>query len=146
MPPTGSRYDPFTAFNFRVKIDGINIQAAFSECSGLTSETDHIEYRTGDEDITARKVPGQNKFANLVFKRGYTSSTELWQWRKNVVNGQVVRCSGSITLLDEARNPALEWKFREGWPCKLEGPTFNAKNNEVAIETLEICHEGLELA
>jgi phage tail-like protein len=145
MPATAARNDPYAAFNFRVDIDGITV-AGFSECSGLTTETDHIEYRDGDEDITVRKLTGLNKYPNIVLKRGYTSATELWQWRKSVLNGQVDRRSGSITLLDEARNPALEWKFREGWPSKWEGPTLNAKNNEVAIETLEICHEGLELA
>jgi phage tail-like protein len=143
--PTGGRNDPYSNFNFRVDIDGITV-AGFSECSGLVTESDHIEYRTGEEDITARKLPGLRKYPNIVLKRGYTSATELWDWRKKVINGQTDRRSGSITLLDEARKPALEWKFREGWPCKWEGPTLNAKNNEVAIETLEICHEGLELS
>jgi phage tail-like protein len=63
-----------------------------------------------------------------------------------VIEGQTSRSSGSIVLLDEARNPALTWNFREGWPCKWEGPALNGKTSEVAIETLEICHEGLELA
>ena len=145
MAATNARNDPALAFNFRVVIDGVTV-AGFSECSGLTSETDHVEYRVGDEDITVRKLPGLNKYANIVLKRGYTTAKELWEWRNNTVAGRVDRRSGSITLLDEARNPVLEWKFRQGWACKLEGPTFNAKNNEVAIETLEICHERLELA
>ena len=142
---TADRADPYSAFNFRVEIDGITV-AGFSECSGLTTETDHIEYRTGVEDIRARKIPGQYKVPNLVLKRGYTTAKELWEWRKKVINGQTDRRSGSIMLLDESRKPALEWKFTAGWPCKWEGPTLNAKNNEVAIETLEICHEGLELS
>jgi phage tail-like protein len=70
----------------------------------------------------------------------------LWNWRQDVINGQVSRTTGSIILLDDARNTALTWNFREGWPCKLEGPALNGKTSEVAIETLEICHEGLELA
>lgn len=142
---TADRADPYSAFNFQIEIDGVTV-AGFSECSGLTTESDHIEYRTGAEDITVRKLPGLRKYPNIVLKRGYTTATELWEWRKKVINGQTQRCSGSITLLDESRKKALEWKFREGWPCKWEGPTLNAKNNEVAIETLEICHEGLELA
>jgi phage tail-like protein len=142
---TADRADPYSAFNFQVEIDGITV-AGFSECSGLTTETDHIEYRTGAEDITVRKLPGLRKYPNIVLKRGYTTATELWEWRKKVINGQTQRCSGSITLLDESRKKALQWTFTAGWPCKWEGPTFNAKNNEVAIETLEICHEGLALA
>jgi phage tail-like protein len=141
---TAARSDPYSAFNFQVEIDGITV-AGFSECSGLTTESDHIEYRTGREDITVRKLPALRKYPNIVLKRGYTTARELWEWRKLVINGQTNRRSGSITLLDESRKPALTWEFREGWPCKWEGPTLNAKNNEVAIETLEICHEGLML-
>lgn len=139
---TADRNDPYSAFNFKVEIDGVTV-AGFSECSGLTTETDHIEYRTGPEDITVRKLPGLRKYTPIVLKRGYTSATELWEWRKKVTIGQTARCSGSITLLDENRKPALKWNFTAGWPSKWEGPTLNAKNNEVAIETLEIQHEGL---
>lgn len=144
MAETGSRSDPFSAFNFLVEIDGVTV-AGFSECSGLTTETDIIEYRVGSEDITVRKLPGLKKFTNISLKRGYTNSKELWEWRKKVLDGKTERQSGSIVLLNEARQPALRWNFREGWPNKLEGPTFNAKNNEVAIETMEIAHEGLVL-
>ena len=144
MAETGSRNDAFSAFNFLVEIDGVTV-AGFSECSGLTAETDAIEYRTGAEDITVRKLPGLKKFTNISLKRGFTNSKELWDWRKLVMDGRTQRQSGSIVLLNEAREPALRYNFREAWPSKWEGPTFNAKNNEVAIETLEIAHEGLEL-
>ncbi len=144
MPPTGSRNDPYSAFNFLVEIDNVTV-AGFSEVSGLTTETDQIDYRNGDEDIIVRKVPGLKKITNIVCKRGWTDSKELWQWRKKVLDGQTERQGGAIVLLNEARQEALRWNFREGWPCKWEGPTLNAKNNETAIETLEICHEGLAL-
>jgi phage tail-like protein len=145
MPTTAARTDPYSAFNFLIDIDGITL-AGFSECSGLTAESDVIDYRTGDMDITVSKLPGLRKYNHLLFKHGITSSTELWQWRLTVINGQTVRKSGSITLLDEGRQRALEWTFTQAWPCKYEGPTLNGKTNEVAIETLEICHEGLVLA
>lgn len=144
MAQTGDRDDPYSAFNFLVEIDGV-ISAGFSECSGLTSETDIVEYRNGDEDITVRKLPGLKKFTNISLKRGFTQSKELWDWRKKVMDGQTERQPGAIVLLDEARQEALRWTFREGWPSKWEGPTLNAKNNEVAIETLEIAVEGLVL-
>jgi phage tail-like protein len=144
MAATGDRNDPFSAFNFMVEIDNVTV-AGFSECSGLTMETDPIEYRTGSEDITVRKLPGLKKYSNITLKRGFTSSKELFDWRKKVMDGKTERQSGAIVLLNEAREEALRWTFREGWPSKLEGPSFNAKNNEVAIETLEICHEGLVL-
>jgi phage tail-like protein len=142
MPESSSRNDPYSAFNFLVEIDGVTV-AGFSECSGLSNETDAIEYREGKEDITVRKLPGLAKYSNITLKRGLTQSKELWQWRKQVLDGKTQRRSGTVTLLDEARKPALRWNFREGWPRKLDGPTLNAKTNEVAIETLEIIHEGL---
>jgi phage tail-like protein len=142
MAETSSRNDPYAAFNFLVEIDGVTV-AGFSECSGLSSETDPIEYREGKENITVRKLPGLVKYSNITLKRGFTQGKELWQWRKQVLDGKTQRRSGTVTLLDEGRKPALRWNFREGWPRKLDGPTLNAKTNEVAIETLEIAHEGL---
>ena len=144
MPETGSRNDPYSAFNFLVEIDGVTV-AGFSECSGLTTESDVIEYRDGDDDITVTKIPGLKKFTNISLKRGYTDSKELWAWRKLVMDGKTERQNGSIILQNEAREPALRWNFKAGWPCKWEGPSLNAKNNETAIETMEICHEGLAL-
>jgi phage tail-like protein len=143
--PTGDRRDPYSAFNFLVEVEGVTV-AGFTECSGLVNETEIIDYRNGNEDITRRRLPGLVKYNNIVLKRGFTNSTELWDWRKKVVDGKTQRQSGSVVLLDEARKPALRWNFREGWPAKLEGPTLNAKNNEVAIETMEIVHEGLVMA
>jgi phage tail-like protein len=144
MAATGDRNDPYSSFNFVVEIDGV-IVGGFAECGGLTTETDVIEYRNGDEDITVRKLPGKAKYTNITLKRGYTASRELWEWRRQVIGGRTQRKSGTVQLLDEARQPALKWNFREGWPSKWEGPALNAKNNEVAIESLEIAHEGLEL-
>lgn len=143
MPQTGSRNDPYSAFNFLVEIENVTV-AGFSECSGLNTETDAIEYRNGNDDFTVRKLPGLKKFGNITLKRGFTDSTELWEWRKRVLDGKTERKSGSIVLLDEARQTALRWNFREAWPRKWAGPTLNGKNNEVAIEEMEIVHEGLE--
>lgn len=139
-----SRVDPFAAFNFLVVIDGVTT-AGFSECSGLSMQTDPIEYREGNEPNTVRKLPGLKKFGNITLKRGFTKGTELWDWRKRVLDGETLRCSGSITLLNEARQPVVRWTISEAWPSKLDGPSFNAKNNEVAIETLEIVVEGVAL-
>ena len=143
MAETGSRNDPFAAFNFLVDIGGAT--AGFSEVSGLTTETDVIEYRTGAMDITVTKLPGLKKFTNIVLKRGFTDSKDLWEWRKTVIDGKTERRDGTITLLNEARQPALRWNFYFGWPSKWEGPTMNAKTNEVAIETLNITCEKIEL-
>jgi phage tail-like protein len=143
MAETGSRNDPFAAFNFLVDIGGAT--AGFSEVSGLTTETDVIEYRTGAMDITVTKLPGLKKFTNIMLKRGFSNTKELWEWRKTVIDGKTERRDGTITLLNEARQSALQWNFYYGWPSKWEGPTMNAKTNEVAIETLTITCEKIEL-
>jgi phage tail-like protein len=144
--PDGKRNDPLGQFNFLIEIDGV-VKGGFSEASGLTTDTNMIEYREGAEQQgTTRKLPGLMKYNNIVLKRGWTKDKSLWAWRKKVIDGKTQRNSGSIVLLDEARNEALRWNFREGWPSKWEGPALNAKTSEVAVETLEIAHEGLELA
>lgn len=143
MPPASSRPDPFGAFRFLVEIDGVP-RASFTECTGLDSETAVIEYRTGDSRTTL-KLPGLTRFSNITLRRGLTRDLSLYQWRQTVVDGATERRNGVIVLLDEDGTPVLRWKFRNGWPCKLEGPSLNAKANEVAIETIEIAHEGLSL-
>jgi len=145
MPAT-TRTDPYGRFNFLLEIDGL-VAAAFSEVSGLASETEVIEYREGsDKANTVRKLPGLTKFSNLVLKRGVTPDKSLWNWRKTVTDGAVQRANGSVVLLDENHEEILRWNFYRAWPCKWEGPALNSKSSEVAIETLEITHEGLELA
>lgn len=139
-----ARNDPYKVFNFIVEIDGINA-AGFTECSGLSTTTDVIEYREGNERSGARKLPGLTKFSNIVLKRGMTRSRDLWNWRKTVIDGAVERKSGAIVLLADDRTPVGRFRFRDGWPTKWEGPALNAKSSEVAIETLEIAHEGLEV-
>jgi len=140
------RTDPYGRFNFLLEIDGM-VKAGFSEVSGLASETEVVEYREGNEKVnTPRKLPGMTKYSNIVLKRGVTADTSLWNWRKTVIDGNVQRANGSIVLLDESRAEILRWNFHNAWPCKWEGPTLKAKCSEVAIETLELAHEGLELA
>jgi phage tail-like protein len=142
--PAPQRDDPYNAFNFLVEIDGI-AHAVFSEVTGLESETAVIEYRAGGENVV-RKLPGLTKFGNIVLKRGITQDAELWNWRKSVVDGDIDRRNGSIVLLDAQRSPVVRWNFYNAWICKWEGPALSAQSNEVAIETMEIAHEGLELA
>lgn len=139
------RDDPYTGFNFLVEIDGITV-AAFKQVGGLGSETEVIEYRTGsDKTNTVRKLPGLTKYANIVLKRGVTQDAQLWNWRKTVEQGAVDRRNGSIVLLDDERKPIVRWHFSNGWICKWVGPELNAEANDVAIETVEIAHEGLAL-
>jgi phage tail-like protein len=142
--PNPSRNDPYKTFNFIVEIDGIR-SAGFTECSGLATETTIIEYREGSDKGGVRKLPGMHKFTNITLKRGLTSNRDLWQWRKNIMDGEVDRRNGTIILLADDRTEVARFNFRAGWPSKWEGPHLNAKASEVAIETLEITHEGLDL-
>jgi phage tail-like protein len=144
MATAGSRNDPLASFNFIVIVE--DMRAGLSEIGGLSTETDIIEYREGSEDITVRKIPGKRKYTNISLKRGYTpDGKDLWAWRKSVMDGKTQRKGGTISLLDESRKVALTWEFSEGWPSKWAGPAFNAKNNDIAIEEMEICVEGLAL-
>jgi len=141
-----NRNDPFSAFNFLVEIDG-NTQAAFMEVKGLEVTIDVIEYREGaDKLLTVRKLPGLAKYSNITFKRGYTQDRTLWNWIKTVIDGNAHRATVAITLLDDKHQPALKWIVHEAWPCKYEGPDLNGKSSDIAIESLELCHEGFELA
>jgi phage tail-like protein len=142
--PTGERNDPYAQFNFLVEIDGV-ARGGFSEASGLNAEQDVVEYREGSEDTTVRKLVGLKTFPNIMLRRGWTQDLDLWLWRKTVLEGVTERRSGSIVLLDEARQEALRFNFREGWICKWEGPQLNATTNEAAIVSIEICHEGILL-
>jgi phage tail-like protein len=137
--------DPYGAFNFIVEIAGGGV-AGFAEVGGLESQTDIIEYRAGDDVGTVRKLPGLTKYSNLTLKRGLTDSTELWEWRKSVIDGQIEPRAVSIALLDHKREEVSRWNVYEAWPCKWVGPEFNAEVSEVAIELVEICYESIELA
>jgi phage tail-like protein len=142
---TGDRKDPYRGFNFRVEIDGITV-GSFSDVSGLSSDGDVVEYRNGDDvPLHVRKLTGLRKFSNITLKRGYTDNRELWNWRNNIVNGTPDRRHGAIVLMDEERKDMLRWEFEGGWIHKIDGPTFNAKGNDVTIESLEIVIESLAL-
>ena len=142
---TVRRDDPYANFNFLVEAEGEAI-GAFSEVELPSAEIEVIEYREGaDKASSARKLPGRAKYPNLVLKRGVTGSTELWQWFDALRSGNLERRTVRITLLDEARTPVVAWVFRRAWPARYDAPDLNALGNEVAIETLELAHEGFEI-
>jgi len=145
MPQTGQRVDPYGNFSFLVEIDGI-ARAAFQEASGFDSTIDVVEHREGGDNTTTRKLPGMTKYSNIVLKWGLTGDRELYDWHRDAVKGKVVRKNGSIVVLDRAGNETVRWNFFSAWPSKWDGPDFNAEGNDVAVETLELAHEGIERA
>ncbi len=143
--PSAGRNDPFTAGNFRVEIDGIT-STSFSEVRGLETSIDVVDYRAGDaKTSTEQKLPGLTKFTNITLKRGLTRDLSFWNWIQTAINGTVSRRAVAIILLDQTDNPVLRWQVRNAWPCKWSGPVLNAGCSDVAIEELEIAHEGLEM-
>jgi phage tail-like protein len=134
--------DPFASFNFKLEIEGITI-AGFSECTGLNSESNVIDYREGDEGITPRKLSGLNKFGNITLKRGISLDKQVYDWRKDVVDGDIKRKNLSIVLRNEKRDEVVRWNLVNAWPSKYMAPDLKANANEVAIESIEITHEGL---
>jgi phage tail-like protein len=138
------RVDPYKNFRFLVEIEGIT-QAGFSECSGFGSEVEVIEYREGGEPTSVRKLPGRVRYPNITLKWGVTDSRELYDWHRAVLQGQIQRKRGAIVLLDDSGAPKVRWVFSNAWPSKWDGPDLCAKGNDVAIETLVITCEGIEL-
>lgn len=145
MAQTGQRVDPYGNFNFLVEIDGIT-RAAFHEVSGFDSTIDVIEHREGGENTTVRKLPGMTKHSNIVLKWGLADDADLYNWHRDAVNGKVQRRNGSIVLLDRQGQERMRWNFVNAWPSKWDGPDFNAEGNDIAIETLELTHEGVTRA
>ncbi|HEY4943554.1 MAG TPA: phage tail protein [Rhizomicrobium sp.] len=142
---TDQRNDPYRGFNFSVEIDGIS-RAAFSEVSGLTVDGDAVDYREGtDMQNSVRKLVGLRKNSNITLKRGYTLDDAMWKWNANILNGVADRRNVTIVLMDEARKPVMRWHAENAWLNKVEGPSLKASGNEVAIESVELVHEGLTL-
>jgi phage tail-like protein len=138
------RNDPYRNMRFLVEIDSI-VQAGFSEATIPDTAQDPIEYREGNEAPTVRKIPGLIKYGNLTLKWGVTDSLELYQWRKLVEQGKMknARRNVAVIIQDEEGNPKARWEFTQSWPTKYDAPDLNAKGTDIAIETLEIAHEGM---
>jgi phage tail-like protein len=145
MADVGERKAPFRNSRFKLEILGIE-QAGFSECTGLESTTDAVDYREGTDPATMRKLMGLTKHGNITLKWGVTDSDEIWEWRKLVLDGKSkqARRNGSVVILDEEGTEQVRWNFQRGWPSKYKAADLNAKSNDVAIDTLEITFEALE--
>jgi phage tail-like protein len=137
--------DPLTTFNFLVETNGI-LAAGFSEVTGMNAEVQVVEYREGrDPNANSRKQPGQAKYGNVTFKKGVTINADFFQWFKSGVDGDIVRIDLSILLLDEMRQEKIRYNLTNAWPVKFVAPDLKASANEIAIQSLEIAHEGLRI-
>ena len=146
---TDDRNDPLPVFSFLVDF-GFGGQAFFKSVSGLRYETEVVPVRAGGVNDTTYQLVGATKWSNLVLKQGFTKSSKLITWRESWIRPAAgdaglmpKRYGGTITQLDTALNPQAVWTFVRGWPCKWDVSEFDASKNELAIETLEIAHDGL---
>ena len=133
---------PYGRFRYKVEIDGLEA-GGFSEVTGFDASIDVIEYREGDMVRTPMKIPGLKKYGNITLKQGRITSTVLYDWIIAGVNGAVDRKTITIVLLDDGETPAASWQVINAWPTKYTAPAFNTTSSEVAIDTLEIAHEGM---
>ena len=133
---------PHGKFRYKVEIDGLDA-GGFSEVTGFDASIDVMEYREGDMVQTPMKIPGLKKYGNITLRQGLADSMVLYEWIAEGVNGAVNRKTITITLLDEEEAPAASWQVINAWPMRYTAPDFNATSSEIAIETLEIAHEGL---
>ena len=137
---------PLPVFHFTV-VWGEGLRAGFSEVAGLTQENQAIEYRDGSfPEYSSIKMPGLRKFTNVTLKRGIVKAdNEFFNWLSTVKLNTVTRRDLIISLLNEQHQPVMVWKAQNAFPVKVEGPQLKATGNEVAIESIEVAHEGLEL-
>ena len=164
-----ARNDPLLGYNFLVSLTdsqptlssaigslivavaGAQATAGFSEVSGLEATMDIENYDAGGLNGGTLHFAGRVKWSNLVFSRGVLAqrdigdTSDFWTWLQGFLDGQGVRKDGTISLLDETQSPALVWGWSRGLPVRWTGATMNAQQSQIAIERLEIAHEGLTL-
>jgi phage tail-like protein len=134
---------PLVKFHFQVDWGGTKI--GFTEVSGLDVETEIVEYRNGaSPEYSKIKMPGMQKFSNITLKRGtFKSDNEFFEWWNSVSLNTIERRNITISLLNESHEPVVIWKIKNAWPTKIQSTDLKADANEVAIESMEIVHEGL---
>lgn len=136
---------PIPKFHFQVEWGGNSI--GFSEVTGLEMSTDVIEYRDGSSpEYHKIKMPGMQKFSNITLKRGtFKGDNDFYKWFNTIALNNIERRNLVISLLNENHEPVVVWKIKNAFPVKIQSTDLKADGNEVAIETLEIAHEGLTI-
>jgi phage tail-like protein len=141
--------DPYGNFRFALELDNVQV-AGFAECTGLQMETKVFEYKEGGRNETTLKFPEATSYGNITLKRGITKSNDLIDWHLDVVSGTFETNPRSqstniaIVLMDEKGSDVQRWNLIRAFPIKWVGPDLKATGNEVAIETLELAHEGIQ--
>jgi phage tail-like protein len=136
---------PLPKFHFQVEWGGSKI--GFTEVSGLDITTEVIEYREGSSpEYSKIKMPGQRKFSNITLKRGtFKSDNEFYKWFNTVSLNTIERRNLTVALLNENHEPVIVWKIKNAWPTKVTPTDLKADGNDVAVESIELAHEGLTI-
>lgn len=136
---------PIPKFHFQVKWDSEVM--SFQEVSGLDIESQPIEYRAGDSpEFSTIKMPGIKKSSNVTMKKGvFKSDNKFWDWFNEIKMNTIKRIPVTISLLDESGSPTMVWTLANAFPTKITGTDLKSDGNEVAIETIEIAHEGITI-
>jgi len=144
-----AREDPLLGFSFMLDLSG-SVAGYFSECSGIGSENEVTEQKVVNKEgvQVVFKIPGRLKWGDITLKRGVTSDMQIWDWRKQVEDGQVgqARKNGSIVMFDTSLKEVARWNFVNGWPSKVSGPQPKADGNDISLEELTIVHEYISRA
>lgn len=142
MSETGVRRDPVPAFRFTVTFDDLP-PGGFSDCTGLQSEIEVQEYAEGGLNTHTWKLPGRSKQGNVTFKRGIVDKA-LWSWYHDVANGDFKARNCTIYVQDPSGGTdVLEFHLADAFPAKWLGPELSAGQNNLAIETMEVAHQGM---
>jgi phage tail-like protein len=140
--------DPYAGFNFLLEIDSVQV-AGFSECSGLQMEIKTFDYKEGGRNNSTLKFPEHASYGNVTLKRGVTVSNELVGWQIDAAEGRFQRTEEgenfAIVFMDELGTPVKRWNLVRAFPVKWAGPDLKATGGEIAIESLEIAHEGIQV-
>ncbi|GAA0873864.1 phage tail protein [Wandonia haliotis] len=136
---------PLPKFYFQVKLG--DTEVAFQEVSGLDIEAQIIEYRHGNsKEFSTIKMPGIKKTGNVTLKKGvFVKDNAFWDWFNQIKMNTIERKTVVISLLDEEGNPTMVWTLNNAWPTKITGTDMKSDGNEVAVETIEVAHEGLTI-
>lgn len=137
---------PLPKFHFEVKWD--TEVMSFQEVTGLDIQSEEIKYRAGDsKQFSVIKMPGMVKFSNVTMKKGvFKGDNKFWIWLNQIKMNTIKRVPVTISLLDEAGAPTMVWTLANAWPTKIKSTDLKAEGNEVAVEEIEIVHEGLTIA
>jgi phage tail-like protein len=140
--PNRRQFDHLVNCKFKVEIEGVT-QGAFTAVEGVESTTEVVTFCDGS-NLSQRKRPGRTHYANIVLKRGYVHTDELWQWYRMVTEGKVDRKSGSIIVCADDGSEIFRYNFFEAWPCRWKSLVLDAADTRSLVEELEIVVEKVE--